>query len=139
MLLLNPDMVDMNYAVKTEGKGYLPEGHFDKSVDPYHRPSRWSEGEGHFAIELAATPEGVVGHAADAEAWKAKRPLAAILRYLTLFIKDVMDAFPSGKLPPVEEVTLRTEEELAPFLKEPMSDGWRPVYALPVIGQYYSS
>jgi hypothetical protein len=26
-------MVDMNYAVNTEGKAYLPEGHFDKSVD----------------------------------------------------------------------------------------------------------
>ncbi len=139
MLFLNPEMVDMSYAVNTEGKGYLPEGHFDKSVDPYRRPSRWSEGEGHFAIELSATPEGVVGHAADAEAWKAKRPLAAILRYLTLFIKDVMDAFPPGELPPVEEVTLRTREELEPFIKEPMSEGWRPVYALPVIGQYYSS
>ncbi len=139
MLLLNPDLVDMKYAVNTQGKSYLPEGHFDKSVDPYHRPSRWSEGEGHFAIELAATPEGVVGHAADAEAWKAKRPLAAILRYLTLYIKDVMDAFPPGKLPPVEEVTLRKKEEIEPFIKEPMSEGWRPVYALPAIGQYYSS
>jgi creatinine amidohydrolase/Fe(II)-dependent formamide hydrolase-like protein len=59
-LLLHPEMVDMKYAVDTEGKSYLPEGHFDKSVDPYARPSRWSEGEGHFAIEIAATPEGVV-------------------------------------------------------------------------------
>ncbi len=139
MLLLAPEMVDMAYAVNTQGKSYLPEGHFDKSVDPYRRPSRWSEGEGHFAIELAATPEGVVGNAADAEAWKAKRPLAAILRYLTLFIKDVMDRFPAGEVPPVEEVTLRTREEMEPFLKEPMSEGWRPVYALPAIGQYYSS
>ena len=31
-LLLHPEMVDMNYAVDTEGKSYLPEGHFDKSV-----------------------------------------------------------------------------------------------------------
>ena len=139
MLFLVPEMVDMAYAVNTQGKPYLPDGHFDLSVDPFRRPSRWSEGEGHFAIELAATPEGVVGHAAEAEAWKAKRPLAAILRYLTLFIKDVMDRFPAGEVPPVEEVTLRTREEMEPFLKEPMSEGWRPVYALPAIGQYYSS
>jgi creatinine amidohydrolase len=35
----------------------------------------------------------------------------------------------------VEEVTLRTEEEMAPFIKKPMSEGWKPVYALPKIGQ----
>jgi 3-dehydro-scyllo-inosose hydrolase len=34
-LLLHPEMVDMDYAVDTEGKSYLPEGHFDKSVDPF--------------------------------------------------------------------------------------------------------
>jgi creatinine amidohydrolase len=30
--------------------------------------------------------------------------------------------------------TLRTEAELEPFLREPMSEGWRSVYALPRIG-----
>ena len=128
-------MVDMEYAVNTKGLGYLPEGHFDKSVDPYRRPSRWSEGEGHFAIEIKATPEGVVGNAADAEAWKAKRPLAAILRYLTLLIDDTLAAFPPGQVPPVEEVTLRTAKEMESYLKEPMSEDWKPVYALPTIGQ----
>ena len=134
-LYLFPEMVDMDYAVNTEGKGYLPDGHFDKSVDPYGRPSRWSEGEGHFAIEISATPEGVVGNAADAEAWKAKRPLAAILRYVSMLVDDILQAFPAGTVPPVEEVTLRTAQEMAPFLREPMSEGWKSVYALPAIGQ----
>lgn len=134
-LYLFPEMVDMEYAVNTEGKAYLPEGHFDKSVDPYRRPSRWSEGEGHFAIEIAATPEGVVGHAAEGDAVKAKRPLAAILRYLTLLHDDILQAFPPGAVPPVEEVTLRTAAEMEPFLREPQSEGWKPVYALPRIGQ----
>jgi len=134
-LYLFPDMVDMAYAVNTKGKGYLPEGHFDKSVDPYGRPSRWSEGEGHFAIEISATPEGVVGNAKDAEAWKAKRPLAAILRYLTLLVDDILEVFPAGEVPPVEEVTLRTAAEMEPYLREPMSEGWKSVYALPAIGQ----
>ncbi|GAB4568674.1 MAG: 3-dehydro-scyllo-inosose hydrolase [Anaerolineae bacterium] len=134
-LLLFPEMVDMNYAVDTEGKSYLPDGHFDKSVDPYGRPSRWSEGEGHFAIEIAATPEGVVGKARSASAEKAKRPMAAILRYLTLVNDEILAAFPPGTVPPVEEVTLRTAEEMEPFLREPLSPGWRPVYALPQIGQ----
>jgi len=134
-LLLHPDMVDMDYAVDTEGKNYLPDGHFDKSVDPFGRPSRWSEGEGHFAIEIKATPEGVVGKAKDGTAYKAKRPMAAILKYLTLWNDDILAAFPSGKLPPVEEVTLRTAEELEPYLREPLSPGWKPVYAIPRIGQ----
>lgn len=134
-LLLFPEMVDMNAAVDTEGKNYLPDGHFDKSVDPYGRPSRWSEGEGHFAIEIAATPEGVVGKPTRATAQKAKRPMAAILRYLTMVHDHILEAFPAGAVPPVEEVTLRTEEEMEPFLREPLSEGWKTVYALPRIGQ----
>ena len=134
-LYLFPEMVSMEYAVNTKGKAYLPEGHFDKSVDPYRRPSRWSEGEGHFAIEIASTPEGVVGNAADGTAEKAKRPLAAILRYLTLLHDDILDVFPAGKVPPVEEVTLRSAEEMEPYLREPQSEGWKSVYALPMIGQ----
>jgi creatinine amidohydrolase len=134
-LLLFPEMVDMSRAVDTEGKGYLPEGHFDKSVDPFGRPSRWSEGEGHFAIEIAATPEGVVGKPRSATAQKAKRPVAAILKYLTLLNDHILAAFPPGTVPPVEEVTLRTAAEMEPYLREPLSKGWRPVYALPAIGQ----
>jgi creatinine amidohydrolase/Fe(II)-dependent formamide hydrolase-like protein len=134
-LLLHPEMVDMRYAVDTEGKAYLPEGHFDKSVDPFSRPSRWSEGEGHFAIELAATPEGVVGKATQGASEKAKRPVAAILKYLTLLNDQILEVFPAGTVPPVEEVTLRTEAEMEPYLREPLSEGWKPVYGLPRIGQ----
>jgi creatinine amidohydrolase/Fe(II)-dependent formamide hydrolase-like protein len=134
-LLLHPDMVDMDYAVDTEGKNYLPDGHFDKSVDPFGRPSRWSEGEGHFAIEIKSTPEGVVGKARSGSASKAKRPLAAILKYLTLWQEEVLNTFPAGTVPPVEEVTLRSEAELAPYLLEPLSAGWKSVYGIPRIGQ----
>ena len=134
-LLLFPDMVDMAHAVDTEGKSYLPEGHFDKSVDPFGRPSRWSEGEGHFPIEIAANPEGVVGKARSASPNKAKRPVAAILRYLTLVNDHLLAAFPPGKVPPVEEVTLRRAQEMEPYLREPLSEGWKSVYGLPRIGQ----
>ena len=134
-LYLFPDMVDMKYAVDTEPRAYLPDGHFDKSVDPFGRPHRWSEGEGHFPIEIAGTPEGVVGKATHGEARKAMRPLAAILRYLTLVNDEILKVFPAGKLPPTEEVTLRTQAEMEPYLREPMSPGWRSVYALPRIGQ----
>ncbi len=77
-------------------------------------------------------PVGCV--ATDAAAWKAKRPLAAILRYLTLLIDDILDAFPPGVVPPVK-VTPRTDAEMEPFSREPLSEGWWPVYALPRISQ----
>jgi len=32
-------------------------------------------------------------------------------------------------------VTLRTAAEMEPYLREPQSEGWKPVYALPRIGQ----
>jgi len=134
-LYLFPEMVDMNAAVDTEARSYLPAGHMDTSVDAYARPSRWSECEGHIAIELAATPEGVVGRPTLGDPAKAKRPLAAILRYLTLLIDDILTAFPPGTVPPTEEVTLRSAAEMEPYLREPMSPGWKSVYGLPRIGQ----
>ena len=35
---------------------------------------------------------------------------------------------------PVEKITLRKEEEMAPFLKEPMSEGWKSIDELPRVG-----
>lgn len=134
-LLLFPEgAVDMRYAVNTEQEHFLPQGHMDTSVDALARPSRWSECEGHIGIELASTPEGVVGHAKKAEAWKAKRPVLAIMKYLTLLIDEILEAFPAGTVPPVEKVSLRTAEEMAPYLLEPQSPGWKSVYGLPKIG-----
>jgi len=136
-MLLFPEMVDMSVVQDAEGESFLPEGHFDISVDPFRRPHRWSEGEGHFAIEIHGTPEGVVGKPSLAAARKAKRPIAAILKYLTLLNDQILEAFPAGTVPPVEKVTLRTAEEVKPFLKEPFSDGWKSVYELPHIGPFH--
>ncbi len=133
-LLLFKDMVDMSYVQDTESIQFLPDGHMDASVDPYRRPCRWSEGEGHQAIERYATPEGVVGKPSKATAQKAKRPIVAILKYLTLLQDQILEAFPPGEVPPVEQMTLRTAEEMAPFLKEPFSDGWKSIDELPRIG-----
>ena len=136
--MLHPDMVDMEYAVDTDGR--VLSARTDTST------SRWirsggrvggPKGEGHFAIEIAATPEGCCR---QSDAWrrrsKAKRPLAAILRYLTLLQRsDSRLPFPAGTVPPVEKVTLRTEAEMEPYLREPLSEGWKPVYGLARIGQ----
>jgi len=135
--LLFPEMVDMSVVEDAEGESFLPDGHFDKSVDPFGRPHRWSEGEGHMAIERAATPQGVVGKPSIANPQKAKRPIAAILKYLTLVVDQILEAFPAGTVPPVEKVTLRTREEMEPFLKEPFSPGWKSVYELPMVGVFH--
>ncbi|RKX80174.1 MAG: creatininase family protein [Spirochaetes bacterium] len=135
-LLLFPEMIDMDEAVDASGEGFLPDGHFDTSVDPWRRPHKWSEGEGHTAIERKATPEGVVGKPTLSSARKAKRPIAAILCYITLVIEQILDKYPPGKLPPVEKTTLRDPDSLKPFLKEPLSPGWKSVFELPLIGPF---
>jgi len=131
LLLFPPEMVDMSLAKDTQGVSYLPDGHFDKSVDPFRRPHKWSEGEGHAAIEITATPEGVVGKPTLATARKAKRPIAAILRYLTLVHDEILQAYPAGKVPPVDKITLRSSAEMEPYLREPLSPGWKSIYELP--------
>ena len=136
-LLLFPEMVDMSVVKDAQGEAFLPDGHFDTSVEPFRRPHRWSEGEGHFAIERKATPEGVVGKPSLGDPRKAKRPIAAILRYLTLLTDQILEAFPAGTVPPVEKVTLRDPKELEPFLKEPFSKGWKSVFELPHVGPFY--
>ena len=133
-LLLFPEMVDMKYACDTEPEFYIPGGHMDSPTDAYRRPSRWSECEGHVGLEVATTPEGVVGHATKGTAHKAKRPIVAILKYLTLLNDEILEALPAGTVPPVEKTTLRTEKEMEAYLKEPLSEGWRSVYGLPRIG-----
>ena len=131
LLMFPEEMVDMSLAEEAEGKPLLPGGHFDTAVDAHRRPHKWSEGEGQMGIEMSATPEGVVGKPGLATAAKAKRPIAAILSYLTLTVNQILEAFPAGTVPPVEEVTLRTSEEMAPYLKEPGSPGWKSVLGLP--------
>lgn len=135
-LLLFNEMIDMNHVVDAEAKSLCCDGYFDTSVDSYRRIHRWSEGEGHAAIERRGTPEGVVGTPSIATARKAKRPIAAIMKILTLMQDEILEKYPAGTVPPVELVTLRTEAEMAPFLKEPLSEGWKSVDELPRIGVF---
>ena len=83
-------------------------------------------------IERFGTPEGVVGTPTKATAEKGKRPVVAICRLLELLIDDILEKYPAGQVP--EGVSLRSKEELAPFLKEPMSEGWKSVWELPKMG-----
>lgn len=55
----------------------------------------------------------------------------------TFMVTQILEAFPAGKVPPVDKVTLRTPAEMEPYLKEPFSEGWKSVYELPHIGPFH--
>ncbi len=125
MLLLAPEMVDMQYAVDTTSHGYLPDGHFNKSANQLaSRPNLWYSVRNNAAVECVGTPEGVVGRATLASADKAKRPVAAALSYFSLLHDDILEKFPPGVVPPVEEVTLFKNEEIEGYLKKPEEPGY---------------
>ena len=131
MLLLAPEMVDMKYAVDTASHGYLPDGHFNRSANQLvSRPNLWYSVRNNGAIETVGTPEGVVGRATIASAQKAKRPVAAALSYFALLHDDILEKFPPGVLPPIEEVTLFNDEEVAGYLKSPGEPGYLNPYRL---------
>ena len=131
LLLLAPEMMDMSRAVDTKARGYLPDGHFNKSANSLiHRPNLWYSVRGNVPLECIATPEGVVGSPTKASADKAKRPVVAGLRYLTLLIDHILQVFPPGSLPPVEEVTLYAKEEVEGYLKKPGEPGYKNPYRI---------
>lgn len=138
-LELFPEMVDMEHAVDTgplPGFRYLPEGHFDKSVEDELRPNTYRSRAGDLPLELVATPQAVVGKASKAAAGKTLRAVVAICEYLDLLCDHVLDSWPPGTVPDPESTTFRSNAEMEPYLKEPGSDGWKSVYALPKIGPY---
>jgi creatinine amidohydrolase/Fe(II)-dependent formamide hydrolase-like protein len=134
--LMFGDMVDMSVCVDAQPKSMMLQGHFDTSVDSMSRPHRWSEAEGHNVIERFGTPEGVVGYPSRGNAEKAKRPIAAILKYITLMIDEILEAFPAGKVPPCNTFSFRSQEEIDACLKEPLSEGWKSVHELHKIGVF---
>jgi len=136
--LLFPEMVDMSVCVDATPESMMLQGHFDTSVNSLYRPNEWSYAQGHNVIERVATPEGVVGKPSLGTADKAKRPIAAILRYLTLMIDEILEAFPPGEVPPVEKFSFRSKEEIDACLKEPLSEGWKSVHELYKIGVFES-
>ncbi len=128
-LALFPEFMHQEWAVDTQPRGYLPEGHIDKAGNLLHRPIAWYGHVGGGPIEVKAYPEGVVGKATLADAEKAREGVEALLDYIEKLVKDVMGRFPPWELPPAEEMSCRPKEELEALLKKPFEPGWRPLYA----------
>lgn len=127
------DMVDMSVCVDAQAKNLALAGHYDTSVDSYGRIHTWSEGEGHNMIERYGTPEGVVGYPSRGDAYKAKRPIAAICELLTLMITEMLEKFPTGTAP-IDGFITRPKEEIMGCFKEPLTEGWVSVHELPKRG-----
>ncbi len=129
-LALFPEMINMEYAVDTTPRGYLKEGHIDKAGNLLHRPIAWYGQVGCGPIEIAAYPEGCVGKSTLGDAEKAKPGVEALLDYMVELHDDIMERFPVGVLPPIEEVTQRRKEDVEAVIKGPLAEGGRSIYTL---------
>lgn len=129
-LLLCPEMLRMEWATDTTSKDYLPDGHFEKSAENLGRPNSWQARVGVVPQEVVQTPVGVVGKATLGEARKAKKAVACILRYLSLLNDQILEAFPPGKLSPINETTLFSKEEVEGYSKDPSELGYKNPYRL---------
>lgn len=129
-MALFPEMIDMKYAVDTEGESLFPEGHINKSGSAYDLPIPFWQHVGGCAVEPISTPEGIVGKATLADPEKAKPGVNAILDYLEKLVNDIMTMYPAGKLPPTDRVTQRSKEEIEALLKGPSAEGGKHIYTV---------
>jgi creatinine amidohydrolase len=129
-LLLAPETMAMDRAVDTVPSGYLPDGHFNKSANQRSRPNLWWSVRNNAPLEMIDTPVGVVGRSTLASAGKAKRAVAAALRYQSLLIDQILETFPPGVTPPIEEVTLFRQSEIEGYLKSPDDPEYKNPYRI---------
>jgi hypothetical protein len=84
---------------------------------------------GNVGIECVTAPEGVLGHAKDADMEKAVPSIEKICDYLVKLHNDILAIFPPGKLPPAEMMSQRDPEEIEKLLKGP-THGGKHIYTL---------
>ncbi len=129
-LALFPEMINMEDAVDTKPQGLMPPGHIGMSGSAYNMPIPFWQHVGASAIEVIATPEGVVGSATLADVEKAKPGVNAILDYLEKLVNDIMERYPPGVLPPAEKLSQRSSEEIEALLKGPEQEGGKHLYTV---------
>jgi len=128
-LALFPELIDMKYAVDTEGEMYIKDGIVDKSGLAYGYPVRFYDHVGLTGMEVLCTPEGVVGKSTLAKGEKAKKGVEAALDFMEGLVNEILDKFPAGKLPPVDKITQRSKDEIKAVIKGPLKGG-KHIYTL---------
>ena len=129
-LALFPELVQMDDAVDTTVESFMPPGHIDMSGSAYDLPIPFWQQVGASAIEVIATPEGVVGSATLAAADKAIPGVEAILDYLARLVTEIMDRYPAGELPPADRLSQRSKEEIEAILAGPLKPGGKHIYTI---------
>ena len=109
--------------------GFLPVGHVDRGGDIYGNPIPGHCQVGNCGIECVTAPQGVLGHAKDADPEKAKKSIIKVCDYLVKLQHDILDKFPAGTLPPAELMSQRDPEEIEKLLKGPKGGG-KHIYTL---------
>ena len=128
-LALFPELCQQDKAENTETKGFLPAGHVDRGGDIYGYPIPGHCQVGNCGIECVTFPEGVLGHAKDADPKKAVASIEKTCDYLVKLHDDILKAFPAGQLPPAELMSQRDPEEIEKLLKGPLKGG-KHIYTL---------
>ena len=128
-LALFPELCNQEQAENTDVKGFLPPGHVDRGGDIYGYPIPGHCQVGNCGIECVTFPEGVLGHAKDADPAKAVASIEKTCDYLLKLHDDILAAYPAGKLPPAELMSQRDPEEIEKLLKGPLKGG-KHIYTL---------
>jgi creatinine amidohydrolase len=101
----------------------------DRGGDIYGYPIPGHCVIGNAGIECYTAPEGVLGHAKDADPEKAKESIRKVCDYIKLLHDDILKACPVGKLPDAKFMSQRDPEEIEKLLKGPMNGG-KHIYTL---------
>lgn len=124
-MVKNEDLIDVEVKPK-----YINPRHFNGPGEPNRNVIRYWAHVGCLGSEIAIYPEGNLGPSTQSTAEKAKAGVEAVCDYLETLVNDILEAFPPGKLPPVEEFTHKSGPEFEACLKEPGSPGWKNLYTL---------
>lgn len=128
-MALFPEFCDQSAAENTDVKGILPPGHVDRGGDIYGYPIPGHCVIGNAGIECYTAPEGVLGHAKDADPKKAEASVRRICDYLKKLHDDILTACPVGVLPDAKFMSQRDPEEIEKLLKGP-SNGGKHLYTI---------
>lgn len=131
-LALFPELFKMEYAVDTNTQSLLPSvtgEYLDKAANIYQRPIKWYEHVGLGPMEVYAYPPGVVGKATLASADKALPAVEGVFSFLVTLVNEISKKYPPGVLPPTEQLTQRSKDEIEAVLKGPLKGG-RHIYTL---------
>ncbi|MCI5568246.1 MAG: creatininase family protein [Lachnospiraceae bacterium] len=119
-----PDLCRIEDAVETQGCGLFPPGYVDFADElGVGGKLKWYNLVGNVAMEVIATPEGVIGNPKKASVEKGRAGCEAAMDYLEKLVNDIIEKYPAGTLPPIDKVTMRPKEQIEAVIKGPTNGG----------------